>query len=768
MEDIKGKRFILTSIISFICTFALAQIHGIVKEQGSNKPLEFVNVVLLSHSDSTVVTGVTTDSTGYFAIEDIGMNHLIRMSFIGYKTKIIDVAKNKDLGTILMQRDESMLGEVTVRAKTYLHTAEGITVNIGNGPLSKLGNATDVLKHLPFVMEKNNSFSVIGKGTPVIYINNRRLRDNNELNQISSSDIRQVQVITNPGAEYDATVNAVIKITTSRPIGEGWGGSIDAGISSERKLSHHGEATVDYSTGGLDVFTSLRYDRDMSESNQRTNRTYSTTYLEDALKMRDRGTTWYGNVGFNYQHRNNLSLGMLYKYTSMPHDAYKNLGDISFYNNKQSKRELTFCDNRSGKTQSHHLNAYLNYNFTKDTYLTFDADYLRGTGNNHQDYFQAQDGIHTKTNSHNKLYASRIKFITPFIGGTITTGMEGSYTHNNNAYTVLDGTTLNNELQSSHNVAKQKLLSGFTEYKRQFGERWSANIGGRFEHVDFNYFADGIKDNETSKVYNGFYPSAGVAYNGNVIQMSLAYRYTTIRPSYFMLRSSVEFNNPYSYESGSPSLQPQKTRMLSFSLSWKDIQLMTNYSWISNSTMYVEDMYQGSDSIDIFHTQNINKNQVLNIALFYSPTLFKIWNPSVTLDMAKPYLTFHNQQYNKPIFVFQLDNTLTLPHHFILGADMSLNTGGNLSSDLSYYHTDFDADAYCVKSFLHDHLRLKLAVTNVFNTDREKWRKATNGIILNKWNDGGKRTVLLTVNYRFNPSKKKYKGESSTDELNRL
>ena len=45
-----------------------------------------------------------------------------------------------------------------------------------------------------------------------------------------------------------------------------------------------------------------------------------------------------------------------------------------------------------------------------------------------------------------------------------------------------------------------------------------------------------------------------------------------------MLRNSVEYNNPYEYEGGTPNLLPQKTNMFSFSLGWNDFQVMANYS----------------------------------------------------------------------------------------------------------------------------------------------------------------------------------------------
>ena len=506
----------------------------------------------------------------------------------------------------------------------------------------------------------------------------------------------------------------------------------------------------------------------MLVGNQVSTQTHETQGTEDAVNTNARSTIWNGSMGFNYQHRERMSAGLFYRYTGKPSGFVRFRDNLSVYNSGNLKRTITSYDERNEKTGRHYGNAYFNYNFTKDTYLKLDADYLNGTGDNKQDYAISQEGVYTQTNSHNKLYAARLKFVTPFVGGSIKTGVEGSYTRNRNTYTVLDETTLANELQSSQNVAKQRLFAAFAEYARTFSERWSASVGARFEHVGFDYFSNGVKDDKTSRVSNGVYPSASVAYNGGDVQLSLAYRYTTLRPSYFMLRSAVEYNSPYSYEGGSPYLQPRKTNMLSFSAVWKDLQLEASYSFITNSTMYVVDMYQGSDSITLFHTQNIKKNQVLDIALTYTPTWFKVWHPSFTADITKPYLTYNNKKYNKPIFLFQINNRLDLPHHFILGADASLSTAGNLDTDLSYYYSEFDLGAYCIKSFLNDRLRLKLAIDNALNTSKEKWRKDTNGILLDKWADYDRRTVSFTVTYRFNPSKRKYKGEASTDEINRL
>ena len=760
-----NMRLALSIIMSFVCAGAIAQICGFVKEN-AECPLEYANVSFLSVDDSTIVGYAITDSTGYFHIDNINIPGKLKISYLGYKTFVVDVTTDGVLGDIYLQKDENLLSEVTIKAKRFVRSADGLTVNVANTILSKMGNATDVLKHLPFVMIKNKEVNVLGKGIPVIYINNRKLQDFDELKQIQSLDIKKIKIITNPGAEYDATVNAVIRIYTSRSGGEGFGGSVNEVVEAERRISHYGGVSLNYRKGGFDMFGTLRYYQQNFKYKQAESSKYLIWDIEDKERMSGNGTTWNSTFGINYNHKDKLSVGIQYKNTYTPTELFCIESYTDVFKDAALTHSFTSNDKRTDKSQRHYTNAYLNYNFTDETYLQLDADYVDRTNNKKQNYEQFKDGIYTGTESHSKLYAGKLSFIMPFIGGSVKTGVEGVYTHNTNKYSVFGNTSIDNELNNSQNIAKQNLFAVFTEYKRSLDKQWSICAGGRFEYVDFDYMVtDGSK---TSKKTTGLFPSASVIYNGNNFQTSLAYRYTTRRPGYFALRSSVEFNNPYSYEGGTPDLQDAKKNLLSFDLSWKDLQLNVTYSFLRNEISFIQDMYQGSDSVTFFHSQNIKHGQELNLSIIYSPTLFEIWNPSLTLDFAKQNKNYNGQTYNKPVFTIELENTLTLPYKFVLGTDITWNTSGN-SRDLSYIYDDFCFDAYCLKSFFNEKLHLKLSVSNAFNTSRgESWQKDINAILLDKWCDWGSRTITFSAKYTFNPAKKKYKGEMATDEIKRL
>ncbi len=121
---------------------------------------------------------------------------------------------------LLSSKDSSfvqvnLLGEVVVKGNrpSYKLTAEGLQTHVQGTVLSKMGTAEDVLKHIPGLQKKNDAYEVFGKGSPIIYVNGRLLRDLSELDQLKSEDIKNVELITSPGARYDASVKAVNEST---------------------------------------------------------------------------------------------------------------------------------------------------------------------------------------------------------------------------------------------------------------------------------------------------------------------------------------------------------------------------------------------------------------------------------------------------------------------------------------------------------------------------------------------------------------------------
>ena len=218
MKALKLLVLVLMSI-STGATYAQNVISGRVTDT-REKPISYANVVLLQERDSLYINGVVTDNEGKFKLETDNVG-LLRISCIGYDDVFVHQAKG-EIGNIQMSESENLLGEVTVKAnlpKTELKR-DALVTTVQGSALSRAGTANDVLARVPGVISSNGGIEVFGKGTPLIYINGRQMRNTSELDQLNSSQVKNVEVVTNPGARYDATVNAVIRMTTIKPIGE--------------------------------------------------------------------------------------------------------------------------------------------------------------------------------------------------------------------------------------------------------------------------------------------------------------------------------------------------------------------------------------------------------------------------------------------------------------------------------------------------------------------------------------------------------------------
>ena len=223
-----------------------------------NEPVAFANVVLYTPDDTVMAAGGITNEDGYFVIPCDKLPVLARFSFVGYET-VWMLCRSLELGTIFMNPDGIALEGVTIEGQVPLYQRgdEGLLTNVENTPLSKLGSATDVLKHVPGLIQKEGEYEVFGKGKPLVYVNGRKVYDMSELAQLSSADIKSIELITNPGAKYDATVNAVLKIRTVRKAGDGLSVDAKAQYDQGRYDNEYTTLSLNYRRNGLDLFASV-------------------------------------------------------------------------------------------------------------------------------------------------------------------------------------------------------------------------------------------------------------------------------------------------------------------------------------------------------------------------------------------------------------------------------------------------------------------------------------------------------------------------------
>lgn len=247
---------ILTLIMVFMAVSTVygREITGKVVGE-NNTPLDYVNVVL--HRDSTYITGAVTDRDGIFSITtDVVASLTAKCSFVGYETSEVVVPASGNIGTIKLSPSPVELGEVVVRSTRPTTTMKGnaLVTNVEGSSLAIAGTANDVLTRVPMVVNNGGTLEVFGKGAPEIYINGRKVNDLQELTQLNANDIKNVSVITNPGASYAANVKSVIIIRTKPPKGDGFSGTLRSDNGFHHYFRTGNSIDLKYRTRGLEVF----------------------------------------------------------------------------------------------------------------------------------------------------------------------------------------------------------------------------------------------------------------------------------------------------------------------------------------------------------------------------------------------------------------------------------------------------------------------------------------------------------------------------------
>ena len=223
----------------------------IINESG--QPVAYASISLLSLGDSTFLTGGVSNEAGDFVIPCKAPKVIARITCIGYQTieKTFDVGK---VGTIQMPTEKYTIKGVEVKGTQRMTTAtdRGLLTTIQGTPLEQFGSVSDMLSHLPLVMSDG---SVAGHGKPEIYINNKKVRDSQELDRLRADEILSAEIITNPGVEYGAEVTSVIKLKTVRRQGEGWSGNFSTAYRQGKEHYANLNAALNYRLrNGMDFF----------------------------------------------------------------------------------------------------------------------------------------------------------------------------------------------------------------------------------------------------------------------------------------------------------------------------------------------------------------------------------------------------------------------------------------------------------------------------------------------------------------------------------
>lgn len=626
MTKSKSKKFLCLSTALFFVICLNAQnrtvLSGRITDSSSNKAIDYATITLAT-AEGKVLNGTTSDSTGNFKISDIDAGiYNISFEFIGYKKKVLKnfhITKDVSLGTISLQKFETTLKDVIVTSQTKLidNRIDKLVFNAENDVTSQGGVATDILKKIPQVsVDADGNVELAGSGGVRFLINGKpssafgsNVAD--VLQSIPASQIKSIEVITNPGARYDAQglggiINIILKQTKVNGINSNI--SLSAGTRIENGsfniTARHGNFGLNAFISGnrrltaATPFTSDRISVDTiakenvllhQQSDTRSNR----HGLESGI-----GFDWTikkynslsGNINYNrFGSKNNGVINQEQK-TTFP-DSSVNDADVFSLNHLSNSflfysTDASISYKRTFKKEDQSLEINLNTSFGNN----------RRTANNYQNLL-SQDSVFYGVSNNNfgkeNEKELEINYTQPFTknisfdaGADITfndiTSTSNVYALQPAAKIYLYDTSVSNYL-----TYHQKVYAAYAEISFPVGNLFDAKIGSRYERTEINSFYSDATQQIKNPGYNTLVPSVYFLRKLTEDQsLKLSYSKRIERPDYGDLNPFVNTADPKNITAGNPYLKPEIGNR---------IELSYNHDFGKSSSLTITAFYRANN-----------------------------------------------------------------------------------------------------------------------------------------------------------------------------
>lgn len=652
-------------------------------------------------------------------------------------------------------------------------TREGFAYTIKGTPLAQSGSLTDVLEQMPMIKKSTTGYEVVGKGAAVFYLNGRRVYDMSDLDNISSKDVKNVEVITSPGAQYDSSISSIIKITTVSNALKGLTVNARSTWYQNRHSSWVEQLDLRYNTKRWAVYDNIKYQADKDVTwKDLTQTVHADTLWREASAEQEyrRQQTLTNILGVDYKLSEGNYIGGRYSLT------YNLQNDMSLKSTNQITADgsyydlLTTTGEEHGHRRPQHLfNLY--YSGAVGGYtLNADIDYIMSsvvTDNVYAELSESKEHrtIDALSNVRNRLLSLRGSIGHKLFGGDATIGMEYRNTHRNDDYT-----NSSEYIPTSISQLKETQYAPFVDYS-VLTKVGLFGLGVRLENTNFKYYSDGKYVPEQSQSTTKLFPNFSWGIRVGAMMAQLAYSTSINRPTYRQLSSNTLYGSRYTYQTGNPLLRPEYTHELTLQGVWKFIQFQASYSDTRNAIINWATQLESQPAVSVISYKNLNSVKQMRLAVVLSRT-FGFWNPQLTLAMNKQFLHLHTQlgtvSLNDPICIAMLSNSFKVSPTFTIFLTANYQSPGdyrNVHLNRHLGSVDFNA----TKTFWHDRISLQLKVNDIFNTQKDGNEIYSDRMTMNLLNTYDYRAVSLTLRYQLNPKDYKQHSHSNIDsELKRL
>ncbi len=785
----------LASVMSWVSHAQTREISGkVVDADGAD--LQFVNVVLLSLPDSSIVTGTMTDEQGLFCLSAETEQGVVQFSNLGYRTLCLPFA-DVDGQVVRLSEDSRFLEEAVVRAvmpKTKL-TGNSMITTIQGTVLSNSGTAHEILSKVPGMTQRDDELEVIGKGKPVFYVNSRKVQDLEELKALHSSEIQNVEVITNPGALYEASVSAVVRIRTVKMQGEGFGFNVNVGNDQDLVYGYSDPSTtlnMKYRHNSIDVFGMVNYaDRNNVNISQPVQTSWFTNNgqlininQDSRWSSHNENHNLNANLGLNWQISQNHSLGVRVETRNNinPTGDYKINNMVDFRNLADSVADyidVSITEGREVMTMPYYWtgNAYYNGQAGKLN-IDFNMDFVTRKNGILTDIFETgtrgESQMRNESENTSELWATKLVLSYPMWKGHLQAGTEMSFVGRTSSFAMTGY-----PLPSTDSDVKERNYAGFVNYAFSLEKFGNLSAGLRYEHVGFDYMDILNPDQSLTRYTDDLFPSISWSRQFGQFRTALAYSAKVARPSYDRLNENINYMNSFSLEQGNAKLKNETIYEASATVGYQWLNLFVAYERRDNTLTQGASLYN-DEGVTLM--KQINLDQPLrNVAAFLSaaPT-FGCYSPNWTLGIQR---YFYKQTLldpslpdgqriltaRKPVVFMDLNNAFRFKGSWQLEANLNVMTKGDMMQ-FAFLRNTYNLGLVVQKCWLkNDALCLRVSMSDVLQMRTTEMLLDNGYFQLHQTSDQNYHRLNVTFRYTFNSSNNKYKGSGAgADAKNRM
>lgn len=805
----KNIYFSLLLLFAFL-TVSGNTITGTVLDE-HRQPIEFCNIILSKQGDTSYMNGTTTDSLGHFYLNDLSDGtYSLQIIYIGYQTDTISGVElqnniTKEIGTRVLQPAENVLKGVEVSASrpTIERKADRIVYNVENSAKSSGENVMDLLRSVPGVtVSGNDQIRVNGKSEVQVMINGKVEQLNtdqlaNLLKSIQSSNVRRIEVVSNPSARYDAnSKGGVLEIQLKSNLRTGTNGSVYVNYRQNQYASTETGFNINVNYKKFTLSTNYNFGYNVGFQKTTYVRDFTSTdkveRFDEYTFDKNKFISHYGNIAmkYNINEKNVIGIGGEMFTFRNPHNS---TSDLNVINNVLVSEHVNGIQHTLNTTLGKNINPSLNFNFhsqpdsSSTLELTYDYTYFNLNTNSHLNMAYLDSvGIEqhiprldfTQTNPFVvNLHTSKLNYSKNLKHEhSLEFGVKFTWTKTQNDIQFKDwngseyilNTGKSNKFQYTENIN-----AVFSTWSKSWKKGWSTNVGLRIEQTNTNQYSVTL-DSRTKRHYVDFFPSAFLQKTiKEKHTINLNYSRKIQRPDFNDLNPFQFYLSPYSIWTGNANLKPQYINVTEFTYTYKNAySFFIGHENILNN--YTHLIYQDdSAKISMYKATNFKVRNNLNIGVNINKELFKWW--SISYSAQYTFFKYNSVVNNAPFNVSSNKFFISFDNTFILPKDFQINLFAFYASPFldatDIMKSDGMVNISVTKSFFDKKLKIRLAGNDIFGTKNMSYNTNYFNVNSKTRNKFSSRFFGLTVVYNFQKGKKFQNtrvSKSNEEEKNRI